>query len=180
MTVNPFGRFKVDVGRSRNIKDTAKHKPNELIGRAYSFALRAHAKQKRQNGEPYFGHVLATAEILHEWKLDEPTIAAGLLHDSVEDAGVLLEEIKKLFGDDVAFLVDGVTKLGRLKYRGATQKIENMRKMILSLSQDLRVVFIKLADRLHNMRTLGALPPTKQKRIAEETDEIYAPLAYRL
>lgn len=143
-------------------------------------AERAHAKQKRQNGEPYFNHVLATAEILNQWQLDEQTIAAGLLHDVVEDAEIPLETIKREFGDDVAFLVDGVTKLGRLKYRGAEEKIENMRKMILALSQDLRVIFIKLADRLHNMKTLGSLPPAKQKRIAMETDEVYAPIAYRL
>lgn len=162
------------------VKELAKKDPASLIGRAYSFAEKAHAKQKRQNGEPYFNHVLATAEILNQWQLDEQTIAAGLLHDVVEDTNVSLETLKMEFGDDVAFLVDGVTKLGRLKYRGAREKIENMRKMILAFSQDLRVVFIKLADRLHNMRTLGALPPAKQKRIAEETDDIYAPLAYQL
>lgn len=162
------------------VKDLSKREPQSLIGRAYAFAERAHAKQKRQNGEPYFNHVLATAEILNSWRLDEQTIASGLLHDTAEDVAVSLETIKKEFGDEVAFLVDGVTKLGRIKYRGEQTKIENMRKMILALSQDLRVVFVKLADRLHNMRTLGALPPAKQKRIAEETDEIYAPLAYRL
>lgn len=162
------------------IKEIVKLKPDGLIARAYRFAERAHAGQKRKSGGTYFTHPLATAEILNEWRLDETTVAAGMLHDTVEDTGISLEDIKKEFGEDIAFLVDGVTKLGHIKYRGAQGKIENMRKMILALSQDLRVVFIKLADRLHNMRTLKALPPIKQKRIALETDEIYAPLAYRL
>ncbi len=163
-----------------SVKELAKSNPQSPIGRAYAFALKAHAKQKRENGEPYFNHVLATAEILQNWRLDESTIAAGLLHDTVEDTGVPLEKIKADFGEEVAFLVNGVTKLGRIKYRGAKNRLENMRKMVLALSQDLRVVFIKLADRLHNMQTLSALPPVKQKRIALETEEIYAPLAYRL
>ena len=129
------------------------------------------------------------AEILHSWHLDDATIAAGILHDTVEDTGVPLETIKKEFGAEVAFLVDGVTKLGHIKYREAPartstararNKAENLRKMVLALSQDLRVVFIKLADRMHNMQTLSSLPPAKQKRIALETDEIYASLAYRL
>lgn len=143
-------------------------------------AQKAHAGQKRKNGEPYFNHVLATADILNEWHLDEDTIIAGLLHDVAEDTDTPIEKIREQFGEEVAFLVDGVTKLGRIKYQGVESKVENMRKMILALSHDLRVVFIKLADRLHNMKTLAALPPIKQKRIALETDEIYAPLAYRL
>jgi GTP pyrophosphokinase len=166
------------------IKDIIKKEPNGLIARAYAFAERSHKGQVRKSGEPYFNHLRAAAEILHEWHLDDATIAAGLLHDTVEDTGVPLEAIKKEFGDEVAFLVDGVTKLGHIKYRdpgGETQhKAENLRKMVLALSEDLRVVFIKLADRLHNMQTLAALPAAKQKRIALETDEIYAPLAYRL
>ncbi len=162
------------------IKETIKKYPTGLIGRAYALAERAHAKQKRNTGEPYFSHALAAAEILNQWKLDEATIAAGLLHDVVEDTAITLETIKKEFGEDVAFLVNGVTKLSHIKYRGAEEKVENLRKMILALSQDLRVIFIKLADRLHNMRTLGAIPREKQKRIALETDEIYAPIAYRL
>jgi GTP pyrophosphokinase len=166
------------------VKDIAKQEPDSLIARAYVFAEHAHKGQLRKSGEPYFRHPLAAAEILHSWHLDDATIAAGLLHDTVEDTGVPLETIKKEFGDEVAFLVDGVTKLGTIKYRGAqnetTNKAENLRKMVLAISQDLRVVLIKLADRLHNMQTLGALPPVKQKRIALETDEIYASLAYRL
>jgi GTP pyrophosphokinase len=162
------------------IKELAKKQPTNLISRAYAFSMAAHKEQQRKTGEPYFNHALATAETLNNWHLDEATIAAGLLHDTVEDTNVPLEEIKREFGGEIAFLVDGVTKLGRIKYRGAEGKAENLRKMILALSKDLRVVFIKLADRLHNMRTLQALPPAKQKRVALETDEIYAPLAYRL
>lgn len=162
------------------VKDIARREPGSLIARAYAFAEHAHKGQLRKSGEPYFNHPLAAAEILHEWHLDDATIAAGLLHDTVEDTGVPLETIKKEFGNEVAFLVDGMTKLGTIKYRGAENKAENLRKMVLALSEDLRVVLIKLADRLHNMQTLGALPPAKQKRIALETDEIYAPLAYRL
>ncbi|HUZ92982.1 MAG TPA: RelA/SpoT family protein [Candidatus Paceibacterota bacterium] len=163
-----------------NVKELILKAPDGAVARAFAFSENAHRHQKRRSGDPYFNHVLATANILSEWHLDEATVAAGLLHDTVEDTGVPLETIKKEFGEEVAFLVDGVTKLGRIKYRGAESKVENLRKMILALSEDLRVVFIKLADRLHNMRTLGALPPVKQKRIAMETDEIYAPLAYRL
>ncbi len=154
--------------------------PNGLVAQAFAFSEKAHVAQARRSGEPYFHHLLETAETLAEWKMDDVTIAAGLLHDSVEDTGVPLAAIKKEFGEDVSSLVDGVTKLGHLKYRGAAEKAENMRKMILALSEDLRVVFIKLADRLHNMKTLAALPPEKQKRVALETDEIYASLAYRL
>lgn len=182
------------------IKEIIKKRPDGLIARAYAFAEKAHAGQKRKSGEPYFNHPLATGEVLQSWHLDDATIAAGILHDTVEDTGVPLDTIEKEFGPEVAFLVDGVTKLGHIKYReapGATDgktfskkgtvkqtaeenKAENLRKMVLALSQDLRVVFIKLADRLHNMQTLSSLPPAKQKRIALETDEIYASLAYRL
>ena len=163
-----------------SIKEIMNQDATGLIGRAYAFAEKAHHGQKRKSGEPYLVHPVATAEILASWKLDAGTIAAGLLHDTVEDTSATLADVTREFGDEVAFLVDGVTKLGRLKYRGAEERAENMRKLIISLSQDLRVVFVKLADRLHNMRTLAALPPAKQKRIALETDEIYAPLAYRL
>ena len=166
------------------IKEMVKQGPQGLVARAYAFAEKAHRGQARKSGEPYFGHPLATAETLADWHMDDATIAAGLLHDTVEDTGVPLEIVQKEFGGDVAFLVNGVTKLGHLKYRGdekdSKNQAENLRKMIVALSEDLRVVFIKLADRLHNMGTLTALPPAKQKRVALETDEIYAPLAYRL
>jgi GTP pyrophosphokinase len=163
-----------------SIKELIRNHPDGLIASAFRFAEKAHSGQKRKSGEPYFNHVLAAAEILSSWRLDETIIAAGLLHDVVEDTAATLEDIKGEFGDEITFLVDGVSKLGRLKHRGEEAKVENLRKLILALSEDLRVIFIKLADRLHNMRTLNALPPQKQKRVAIETDEIYAPIAYRL
>ena len=147
---------------------------------AYEFAKSAHAGQKRKNSEPYFSHCLAAAEAIAEWGLDEATVAAALLHDIVEDTDHDLDEIREKFGEEVAFLVDGVTKIGMVRYRGIEAKVENLRKFILYLSQDIRVILVKLADRLHNMKTLYAVHPQKQKRIALETMEIYAPLAYRL
>ena len=166
------------------IAELIKQNPSGLIARAYAFAQKAHHGQSRKSGEPYFRHPLATAETLASWHMDDATVAAGLLHDTVEDTSTPLETIQKEFGEEVAFLVNGVTKLGHFKYRGeeknSKNQAENLRKMVLALSEDLRVVFIKLADRLHNMNTLAALPPAKQKRVALETDEIYAPLAYRL
>lgn len=155
-------------------------KNNDLVRRAYDFAKKAHQGQKRKNGEPYFNHCLATAEAVLGWGLDEPTVAAALLHDVVEDTGIDLEKLKKDFGEEVAFLVDGVTKIGQVRYRGIEAKVENLRKFILYLSKDIRVLLVKLADRLNNMKTLYAVHPQKQKRIALETMEIYAPLAYRL
>jgi guanosine-3',5'-bis(diphosphate) 3'-pyrophosphohydrolase len=165
---------------SMSVKELADKEPQSLVGRAYAYAKKAHAGQKRASGEPYFTHVLATAETLFDWGMGENSIAAGLLHDTVEDTPITLEEIKKEFGDEIAFLVDGVTKLDRVKYSGSGKQMENLRKMILALSEDLRVIFIKLADRTHNMKTLASLPKEKQRRIALETEEIYAPLAYRL
>ncbi len=155
-------------------------KTSELVRKAYELSKKLHEGQKRKTGEPYFNHALATGENIAEWGLDESSIAAGLLHDVVEDTDYTLDKIKAEFGDEVAFLVDGVTKISKIKYRGMERQVENLRKMILALSQDIRVVIIKLADRLHNMQTLGALPPQKQKRIALETMEIYSPIAYRL
>ncbi len=163
-------------------KDEAINKGDEdLIRRAFEFSRKAHQGQKRKSGEAYFNHAYQTAFKVAQWQLDTPAVAAALLHDVVEDADVPLEKIEKEFGEEVTFLVDGVTKLGRLKYRTPEEKTaENIRKMILALSRDLRVVLVKLADRLHNMQTLSAIPPQKQKRVALETSEIYAPLAYRL
>lgn len=155
-------------------------KENELIKKAYEVSKSAHQGQKRKSGEPYFTHVLATAELVAEWGLDPVSISSALLHDVVEDTNYPIEKIKKEFGDEVAFIVDGVTKLGKIKYRGVERQVENLRKMIIALSQDIRVIIIKLADRMHNMLTLKALPPQKQKRIALETMEIYSPIAYRL
>ncbi len=151
-----------------------------VVFRAYQVAKRAHEGVRRLSGAPYFSHPLAVAEELAEWGLDENAVAAGLLHDVAEDTSYTLDQIKEEFGEEIAFLVDGVTKLSRVKYHGQERQVESIRKMILSMAEDLRVILIRLADRHHNMKTLSALPAQKQKRIAEETMEIYAPLAYRL
>lgn len=155
-------------------------KQSELIDKAYKFAERSHRGQKRMTGDPYFTHVLATAECLADWGMDETAIVAGLLHDVVEDTDVKREEVAREFGENVAFLVDGVTKLGQVKYRGDKNQTENLRKLMLAMAKDIRVILIKLADRRHNMKTLKPLPKEKAQRIALETMEIYAPLAYRL
>jgi GTP pyrophosphokinase len=151
-----------------------------LISRAYFFAEASHKGQKRLSGEPYFNHCLKTSQHLADWKLDETTIAAGLLHDVIEDTDRTLEDLDKNFGPEIASLIDGVTKLGHVKYRGDEKQKDNIKKLILAISKDLRVIFVKLADRLHNMQTLKSLPPEKQKRISLETYEIYSSLAYRL
>lgn len=160
-----------------SILETAEKNKNGLIAKALEFAKIAHQDQLRLNGESYFNHCLETAETLNLWRMDEETIAAGLLHDTLKHKKATELELKEKFGEEVAFLVQGVTKLGLLKYRGTQTKIENIRKMILALSRDLRIVFIKLANRLHNLKSLDALPKEKQETIAFETNEIYAPLA---
>lgn len=162
------------------IKRMAEENPEGVVAKAYKFAEKKHAKQKRRTGEPYFIHCLATATQLAKWGMDEETIAAGLLHDVLEDTETTKEEMEKEFGEKITELVLGVSKIGRVKYRGEEAQAELLRKMMLSLTSDVRTVLVKLADRLHNMKTLGALPAQKQKRIALETAEIYAPLAYRL
>lgn len=151
-----------------------------MIKLALQFATQAHDGQLRKTGEPYINHAIATSEKLAEMGLDESTIIAGLLHDVPEDTDVTIEEIEKNFGKDVAYLVNGVTKLGTLKYRGLERYLENLRKMFITVAEDVRVILIKFADRLHNIKTLYALPPEKRKRIALETLEIYAPIANRL
>ena len=155
-------------------------KDKTLIQNAFDMAQNAHLNQKRSSGEPYIIHPLNTAFELSEMKMDTSTIVAALLHDIVDDTPVTLEEIEKKFGKEVAFLVGGVSKLGRIKYRGVERHAENLRKMLVATAQDIRVIIIKFADRLHNMKTLSALPERKQKRIALETLEIYAPIADRL
>jgi guanosine-3',5'-bis(diphosphate) 3'-pyrophosphohydrolase len=157
-----------------------------LVKAAYEFAAGAHEGQLRKTGEPYLEHPLTTAMTLAEFHLDAETLAAALLHDVLEDCGVQLGDIEANFGSQVSKLVDGVTKLDKLTSRARTKEAkskvqaENLRKMLLATAEDLRVVLIKLADRLHNMRTLGALPAEKRRAIAQETLEIYAPLAHRL
>lgn len=154
--------------------------------KAVELATRAHEGQRRKTGEPYIIHPIAVMEILEEWGMDEDTVIAGVLHDTVEDTAVTLEEIRVEFGETVAFLVDGVTKLGDARsgmrdlntYLPETK--DNLMRLLIALGSDIRVLIIKLADRLHNIRTLQALPPDKQKKIARETLEIFAPLADRL
>ncbi|MBW1637577.1 bifunctional (p)ppGpp synthetase/guanosine-3',5'-bis(diphosphate) 3'-pyrophosphohydrolase [Microbacterium resistens] len=150
-----------------------------IIERAYAVAAEKHAGQKRQSGEPYITHPMAVAQILAELGLGPRAIAAALLHDTVEDTGYALTELTATFGDEVAMLVDGVTKLDKVKY-GDSAQAETVRKMIVAMSKDIRVLLIKLADRLHNARTWGFVPPEKAARKATETLEIYAPLAHRL
>ncbi|CAN5664474.1 bifunctional (p)ppGpp synthetase/guanosine-3',5'-bis(diphosphate) 3'-pyrophosphohydrolase [soil metagenome] len=152
-----------------------------LVRRAFEFAVEAHTDQQRVSGEPYITHPLAVAHTLAELGLDQAAICAALLHDIPEDTEFSLADIEERFGDEIARLVDGVTKLGKFGARShEEQQAENIRKMLLAMAEDIRVVLIKLADRLHNMRTIGALPAAKQERIARQTTEIYAPLAERL
>src|ERR1700680_4534729 len=151
------------------------------LERVYETADRAHEGQHRASGESYIAHPLAVAEILAELEMDRATIAAALLHDVVEDTVVTSDEVADLFGAEIAALVDGVTKLTRIPYQSKEDaQVENLRKMFLAMAKDIRVIIIKLADRLHNMRTLASLPPPKQLSIAKETVEIYAPIAHRL
>ena len=161
-----------------------RYQPNadtDLIRRAYELADAAHKGQKRVSGEDYIIHPLAVAKILTDLQIDDITISAAILHDVVEDTTHTLEEMRELFGDEVAMLIDGVTKLGRIQYKSKEeQQLESYRKMFLAMAKDIRVIMIKLADRLHNMRTLKYMREDKQKRIARETIEIYAPLANRL
>src|SRR5580704_448609 len=147
----------------------------------YAVAEGAHREQRRASGESYIEHPLAVAAILADLEMDRQTIAASLLHDVVEDTVITSAEVQERFGDEIASLVDGVTKLTRIPYQTKEDaQVENLRKMFLAMAKDIRVIIIKLADRLHNMRTLASLPPDKQQSIARETIEIYAPIAHRL
>src|SRR5687767_4597042 len=153
----------------------------DLLRRAYLFSAREHKGQKRASGESYLVHPLEVADILADMKLDEVSVATGLLHDVVEDTLVDLSTINEYFGTEIAHLVDGLTKIAQISnVSREEQQAENVRKMLLAMVDDVRVVLVKLADRLHNMRTLHYLSPEKRKRIAEETMDIFAPIAHRL
>ena len=153
-----------------------------LIEQAYALAAEAHREQKRDNGDPYITRPLAVAEILAGYRLDVASVATALLHDTIEDTRVTLRDLERQFGREIALLVDGVTKLTRLELQSdRTKQAENFRKLVLAMSRDIRVLLVKLADRLHNMRTLHFVPQTeRRKRIARETMDIYAPLAERI
>lgn len=150
------------------------------INRAYEMAKTAHEGLKRASGEPYINHIIEVVKILAKLGMDTTTIIAGFLHDIIEDTSVTEEDIKEKFGEEVLFLVNGVTKLGKLKYRGEVRHVESLRKFFVAMAEDVRVIIIKLADRLHNVHTLQYLPPEKAKRIALETIELHAPMANRL
>ncbi len=167
------------VERVKSYEPTA---DEALLNRAYVFSIKAHGKQTRASGDPYFAHPIEVAGILTELKLDSTSIATALLHDTVEDTGATIDDISKLFGEETARLVDGVTKLGQLELQSdQARQAENLRKFLLAMSEDIRVLLVKLADRLHNMRTLHHVPDDdKRRRIAMETMEIYAPLAERI
>ncbi len=184
----PIGRVNYDIvfvmPNPKDIFSLMNHAPTdeekELISQAHDFAEKAHSGQLRASGDPYFFHVFETARNLARFGMDSKTIAAGLLHDTLEDTEVTEAEMKKEFGDEITSLVKGTTKLGKLKYRGEERHVESLRKFFIAMAQDLRVLIIKLADRLHNLQTLQYLREDKAKRIALESIQIHAALANRL
>src|SRR3954451_9857693 len=166
------------------VERVTRYNPNadeNLLNKAYVYAMQKHGAQQRANGDPYFSHPLEVAGILTDLKLDDATIAVALLHDTIEDTDATRAEIDEMFGSDIGRLVEGLTKISKLDLvsKKAAQG-ENLRKLLLAISEDVRVLLVKLADRLHNMRTLDHVPVDKRVRIAEETMEIYAPLAGRM
>jgi (p)ppGpp synthase/HD superfamily hydrolase len=157
------------------------HVDEELLNRAYVYAMQKHGSQKRASGDPYFSHPLEVAAILTDLRLDDASIAVALLHDTIEDTAATRDEIEQIFGPAIGRLVEGVTKLQRLELVSReAQQAENLRKLLLAVAEDIRVLLVKLADRLHNMRTIHHVREEKRARIAEETMEIYAPLAGRM
>ncbi|MGA2236549.1 MAG: HD domain-containing protein, partial [Terriglobales bacterium] len=165
----------------RKLRENRPNDDLDLVKRAYEFSQKHHAGQSRASGEPYLVHPLEVGNVLADMKMDSVSIAAGLLHDSVEDTSVTAVEIRQEFGEQVAHIVEGVTKISKIDFSSREEaQAENLRKMMLAMVDDIRVVLIKLADRLHNMRTLEHLDPERQQKIARETLEIYAPIAHRL
>src|SRR5512143_1362594 len=162
------------------VEEVHKHHPEadtSLIDKAYIFSAKAHEGQLRLSGEPYLSHPLEVAFLLAQMGLGPVTVSSGLLHDTVEDSAATLDDLEEFFGDEVTDVVNGVTKIGQLIFGNRqTQQAEYLRKMVLSMSHDIRVLLVKLADRVHNMRTLGFMEASKRRRIARETLEIYAPL----
>ena len=184
-TVRPKAPAKSQMMRQYDLIERVKrYNPDAseaLLNRAYVYAMKAHGEQKRASGDPYFSHPLEVAAILTDLKLDDATIAAALLHDTIEDTAATRAEIDQLFGKDIGALVDGLTKLKKLDLvTKEAKQAENLRKLLLAIADDVRVLLVKLADRLHNMRTLSYMPPESRKRVAEETLDIYAPLAGRM
>jgi len=166
------------------IEEIPKYQPGadlDVLARAYKFSAASHLGQQRASGEPYLSHPLEVANLLVDFKMDVTTVTAGLLHDVLEDTAATKADLEREFGREIADLVDGVTKIGKLAFSSREERqAENFRKMLVAMARDLRVLMIKLADRLHNMRTLDYLPADKTKKIAQETLDIYAPLAHRL
>src|SRR6478609_9084024 len=183
-SVLPWRRHHVDVEVAPLIaayRDRHRKADTALIEQAFEVARVAHADQVRRSGEPYITHPLGVALILADLGLDDVTIAAALLHDAVEDTTVTSEDLDRELGSDVASIVEGVTKLDRLQFDSKeAQQAATLRKMLVAMAKDIRVLLIKLADRLHNMQTIASLPEAKQRRIAQESLDVYAPLAHRL
>ena len=169
---------------SRLLDKITKYNPKcnqELLEKTYRFCKDAHEGQFRRSGEPYYNHPFAVAEIIAELNLDDESICAALLHDTIEDTEYGYDYVKKEFGEDIANIVDGVTKLGQIDFSSKEEEqVENLRKMFMAMAKDIRVILIKLADRLHNMRTMKSMPEEKRREKALETMEIYAPIAHRL
>src|SRR4051812_11464731 len=184
-TEEPKKARRPQMMRQYDLIDRVKsYNPNaneDLLNRAYVYAMKAHGTQTRASGDPYFSHPLEVAAILTDLKLDDATIVAALLHDTIEDTEATRGEIDSVFGPEIGALVEGLTKLKRLELVSREAKqAENLRKLLLAIADDVRVLLIKLADRLHNMRTMEFMPPASRRRIAEETLDIYAPLAGRM
>src|SRR5215468_5269284 len=184
-TIKPKKPTKPQMMRQYDLIERVKrYNPNTseaLLNRAYVYAMKAHGEQRRASGDPYFSHPLEVAAILTDLKLDDATIAAALLHDTIEDTTATRAEIDEMFGHDIGALVEGLTKLKKLDLvTKEAKQAENLRKLLLAIADDVRVLLVKLADRLHNMRTLSHMPPEARRRSAEETLDIYAPLAGRM